>query len=157
MTVSGGHELWGPVHTSVISSVELTAVTHVTVPHSFTCVQEFASVWVQTSREMDLHCPCVRTSLQRGWRQVCMRSIHLGFPNRKYDATASSPVEMTDVWSGPEDLKTVQLRYFKTPTTKIHIPWRLSDYSVELQSEPAGLSSSLHDSYKKRRNEKCDL
>jgi len=56
-----------------------------------------------------------------------------------------------------EDLKTMQLRYFKTPTTKIHIPWRLSDYSVELQSEPAELSSSLHDSYKKRRSEKCDL
>jgi hypothetical protein len=27
----------GSVHTTVISSVELAAVTHVTVPHSFTC------------------------------------------------------------------------------------------------------------------------
>jgi hypothetical protein len=26
-----------------------------------------------------------------------MRSIHLGFSNRKYDAAASSPEEMTDV------------------------------------------------------------
>jgi hypothetical protein len=34
----------GPVQTSVISSVELAAETHVTVPHSFICVREFASV-----------------------------------------------------------------------------------------------------------------
>jgi hypothetical protein len=39
--------LLGPVHMSVISSVELAAVTHVTIPHSFTCVREFTSVWVQ--------------------------------------------------------------------------------------------------------------
>jgi hypothetical protein len=45
---------------------------------------------------------------------------------------------------------------FQTPTTKTNIPWRLSDYSVEMQSELAGLSSFLHDSYKKT-NKKCDL
>lgn len=55
-----------------------------------------------------------------------------------------------------EGSQTMQLTYFKIPTTKINIPWRLSDYFVELQSEPAGLSSSLHDSYKKG-NKKCDL
>jgi hypothetical protein len=33
-----------------------------------------------------------------------MRSIHLGFPNRKYDAAASSPEEMTDMRTGPSSL-----------------------------------------------------
>jgi hypothetical protein len=77
--------VWGPVHTSVISSVEPVAVTHITVPQSFTCVREFASVWVQTSRETvplrsrrDLRWPRELTSSQRGRSQVCMRSIHLG-------------------------------------------------------------------------------
>jgi hypothetical protein len=49
----------------------------------------------------DMRWPRERTSSQTGRRQVCMRSIHLGFPNRQYDAAASSPEEMTDVWTGP--------------------------------------------------------
>jgi hypothetical protein len=49
----------------------------------------------------DLRWPRERTSSQRGRRQVCMRSIHLGFPNLKYDAAASLPEEMTDVWTRP--------------------------------------------------------
>jgi hypothetical protein len=58
--------------------------------------------WMPLRSRGDLRWPRERTSSQRGRRQVCMRSIHLGFPNRKYDAAASSPEEMTDVWTGPK-------------------------------------------------------
>jgi hypothetical protein len=54
---------------------------------------------------MNLRWPRERTSSQRGRRQVCMRSIHLGFPNRKYDAAASSHEEMTDVWTGHKSIQ----------------------------------------------------
>jgi hypothetical protein len=45
-------KLQGPVHTSVISSVELAAVTHVTVPKSFTCVRETGRSYHSTAREV---------------------------------------------------------------------------------------------------------
>jgi hypothetical protein len=61
----------GPGHTSFISSIELAAVTHVTVPHSFTCVREFASVWVQTFAR---RCGCGAGGIRRDHLNVRHRN-----------------------------------------------------------------------------------
>jgi hypothetical protein len=70
----------------------------------------------------------------------CMRSIHLGFPNRKYDAAVSSPEEMTDLWTWPNLYKHPKSllwnTYFRTPTcgnvgtpTTVAASWRGPDKS----------------------------
>jgi hypothetical protein len=42
-----------PVHTSVISLVELAALTHVTVTHSFTCLRKTGRAYHSTARKVN--------------------------------------------------------------------------------------------------------
>jgi hypothetical protein len=84
--------------------------------------------WMPLRSRRDLRWLRERTSSQRGRRQVGMRSIHLGFPNRKYDAYASSPEEMTDVWTGSKRFTPV---YCASAASDIQIEFTIKKISSE--------------------------